>query len=741
MKYRYKRVTVVLLTICLVLSFCPGYVAFAEGESVTASSRTTPVYYLVKEEAAGRWLTKYNWIHDISVNGVTYPAYCVESMWASPTEGTVYHEIDAAAMRYSDTTMAGLREILRNGYPYTTRICGIDFGTDTVKAQATTQVAVRMWVSYRKEQENASYYAFPFWNPEPKRGSALVKAGTDPGAREVYDASIALFRLAKSGVTSTIETAFDVQTIRLPERSTDDAFAITLTLSLTNCEYATLAFSEAGAQILTVSKGSAERIENGAVVTVRLPASAAGRTLTISASGYSTKAASSLRFYAEDTGRRQRLFVGRTDLYGVTVRAKNVNVPTLSPTPKPNPVKVSKRAVTSASSSSPEEETAELKELKGARLQILDKNRKVIFEWVTDGKEKELNAVLIAGETYILHEVEAPPGYILAEDQTFTVGSDGSISKVVMEDKPTRVEISKKSALDGSLLAGAKLQIYDGTQLVYEWVTDGKKHTLVGKLTAGKKYRLHEAEAPAGYLVAEDVTFTVGTTGEWDRVEMTDYYTRVVISKVSLTNGKEVAGAALSLTDESGAEIASWVTDGMDTVITAELKAGVKYTLTETEAPKGYLKAEPVTFRYGEDNSTVVMKDPPTVFVTSKKDRDTELPLPGAQMQILDMTGNVIEEWVSNGTDHRTVATLEAGERYVLHEVQAPKGYKRGADVFFTMPEKQETEEIVFYNVRTKIPSVRTGDNSAHYVLYGIFGFLGAVNFGILGHRFRKRRA
>ncbi|MBO4280285.1 MAG: Cys-Gln thioester bond-forming surface protein [Lachnospiraceae bacterium] len=746
MKQKHKRTTVFLLTVCLVLSLFPG-TSFASGNGTgLAYSMTTPVYFLLKEEPAGRWLETYNWIHTINIGGVTHPAYCVESMKMSPEDGMLYRQVDASGMNYSETTMSGMREILRNGYPYTTKICGIDFGSDTVKAQAATQAAIRMWASYRKEQENASYNVFLFWNPEPRTGSALVKAGTAPGAADVYNAAIALFLLAKSGQTTTITAAFDLQTITLPESTGGDYFEISLTLSLTNCEYGTLSFSEAGAVITGVTRGTADRIENGATVKVRVPASAGGKTMTVLASGYSTKAVSSLQFYAEDTGHRQRLFVGRTDQYGVTVKEQHVSIPSPTPTPRTNPVSISKRALTTSSSgSAPGGSEGDAQELKGARLQILDRNRNVLFEWVTDGKEKQLNAVLVAGETYILHEVSAPPGYVLAKDQTFTVNSDGTINKVVMEDKPTRVEISKKSGLNGALLAGARMQIFDGNTLVHEWVTDGGTHTLVGQLTAGKTYRLHEVSAPAGYLIAADVTFTVGTTGEWDHVEMIDDYTKVIISKVSLVSGEELAGAELTLTDESGTEVASWVTDGTQTVVSAVLNPGETYTLTEVSAPQGYLTAETVCFRYGEDSPTVVMKDAPTVVVTAKKDRATDDYLPGAKMQILDTAGNVMEEWVSTDSDHRTVAKLAAGEKYILHEAEAPEGYSEGEDIEFTVSKDRRIDEIVCYNIRSAVlpatlPAPETGDRSANYVLYGIFGFLAAVNTGILGRRSRKRK-
>ena len=732
---RNKRITALLLLVCLILSVTPFQAAWAASDTGTSTTVTTPEYFLVKEEEAGRWLGSKNYIHYITIGGQTFPAYCVESSKKSPVDGTTYFEIDGSAMKYSQTMMEGLQEILRNGYPYTTVICGIDFGSDTVKAQAATQAACRMWASYRKDQENANYNVFGFWNPEPKRGKVLVKAGTAEGADRVYNAAIALFQLAKSGQKTVITAAFDVQTIELPTKEHVDTLQVNLNVSMKNCDYATLSFSIPSAKMVGNTKADGGKVKNGQQVQVLVPSTEAGKTLVVVASGYSTKMASSLRFYAEDSGHRQRLFVGRTDSYDITVTQKSIGLPTNTPTPERGDVSVSKRTFASSSSDG----GAQGEELKGAHLQIIDENGQVVVDWVTDGKEKKLDAMLIAGATYTLHEVSAPEGYLLAKDQKFTVNADGTVSKVVMEDKPTRVEISKKSALDGSLLSGALLQIYDGNTKVYEWRTDGKVRTLVGKLTAGKTYRLHEEEAPKGYLKAEDVTFTVSTTGATDKVEMIDDYTKVVISKVSLLDGTGVTGAKLSLSDSNGTELEAWLSDGTPKEINAVLVAGEEYTLTEQQAPDGFYQAESVTFVYGEENS-VVMQDAPTVVTTYKKDMSTKELLSGATLQILDMSGKLMEEWVSNGTAHNTVAKLTAGAQYILHEVKPPAGYQVAKDIVFSVPKKEEKTELILYNSKVALPSPKTGDSVGSYVMYGIFSFMAAVNTGILTRHKRRKK-
>lgn len=75
------------------------------------------------------------------------------------------------------------------------------------------------------------------------------------------------------------------------------------------------------------------------------------------------------------------------------------------------------------------------KELAGAHLILKDSSGTIVADWFSTGKPKVINGQLIAGEEYTLSEVSAPTGYDVAKDITFTVNTDGTVNKVVMEDK------------------------------------------------------------------------------------------------------------------------------------------------------------------------------------------------------------------------------------------------------------------------------------------------------------------
>ena len=150
--------------------------------------------------------------------------------------------------------------------------------------------------------------------------------------------------------------------------------------------------------------------------------------------------------------------------------------------------------------------------IEGAVLQLIDKDGKVVKEWTTTKAAYEIGAELVAGETYILHEKSAPPGYLLAEDITFTVPLDGKKQEITMVDAPTSVEIEKKDKDTAEPVYNAVLQVLDENGVVMdEWTTDGTVHEIKGILTAGQKYIIHEKITPVGYKQSDDVSFIAPT--------------------------------------------------------------------------------------------------------------------------------------------------------------------------------------------------------------------------------------
>ena len=164
-------------------------------------------------------------------------------------------------------------------------------------------------------------------------------------------------------------------------------------------------------------------------------------------------------------------------------------------------------------------------------------------------------------------------------------------------------------------------------------------------------------------------------------------------TKTSLTDGKEVEGAKLQVTDENGKIVDEWVS-GKEPHIIKELVAGKKYTMTETLPAAGYVTAESIVFTV-EDSAEVQkveMKDDVTKVEISKTDISGK-ELPGAKLTIFDKDGKVVESWTSTDKPHY-IEMLPIGE-YTLREESAPEGYLIAEDVKFEVKDTGEIQKVV----------------------------------------------
>ena len=234
---------------------------------------------------------------------------------------------------------------------------------------------------------------------------------------------------------------------------------------------------------------------------------------------------------------------------------------------------------------------------------------------------------------YIVREIEAPTGYILSgESYPVTVCEDGETITIRTVNKPITVEVSKVDVY-GEELIGADMQLENADgETVDKWTSEGTNH-VVTELPAGE-YTLKEIAAPDGYVIANDIRFTVDVYGNVtvENVEatvtsengnplivMVDDTTKVQISKQDITTGEELPGATLQIIDEDGNVVEEWVSTDEAHFIEGKLIAGKEYTLRETIAPDGYEIANEIRFTVNEDGSVaeVVMYDELTPKTTT----------------------------------------------------------------------------------------------------------------------------
>ena len=332
------------------------------------------------------------------------------------------------------------------------------------------------------------------------------------------------------------------------------------------------------------------------------------------------------------------------------------------------------------------------KEIKGAVMTVTDNDGKVIDTWTSDGNPHSIKG-LHEGWEYTLTETTAPKGYVKAESIKFTVSTDKKDQTLVMKDK--QFTASKKDVSGKNYVEGAKLEVRDDQNRVVDSWTSTKEDHYVSGLEEGKTYRLVEAEAPKGYVKADDIFFTVSNEKKNESVIMKD--SKITASKTDITGTKEIKGAVLTVTDNDGKVIDTWTSDGNPHAISG-LNEGWEYTLTETTAPKGYVKAESIKFKAesGKDQK-LVMKD--GQFTAKKTDVSGKNHVEGAKLEVRDEKNNVVDSWTTTKEDHY-ISGLEEGKTYRLVEAEAPKGYVKASDVSFTVTADMESATVVMKDAK-----------------------------------------
>lgn len=151
------------------------------------------------------------------------------------------------------------------------------------------------------------------------------------------------------------------------------------------------------------------------------------------------------------------------------------------------------------------------KEIEGAVLRVTDANGNKVDEW-TSTKEVHVIKNLNSGEKYTLTEVAAPKGYKVAKPITFTMNTDGSVTKIVMKDERilTNIQINK--------IDSQTKQIIKSKDFAFGIYKDAKCKELISTVNANKEtgtatfkdiafgtYYIKELEAPKGYKLSSEV--------------------------------------------------------------------------------------------------------------------------------------------------------------------------------------------------------------------------------------------
>lgn len=169
------------------------------------------------------------------------------------------------------------------------------------------------------------------------------------------------------------------------------------------------------------------------------------------------------------------------------------------------------------------------KDIKSVDGKLLVKADTLLQKMTSDDEGQAVCTLDLPLGSYYVKELQAPDGYVssdevLAFDASYQGQDVQTVTlKSVKKNQPTTVEITKSDVTTGVELDGAYLNVTDKDgNVVDSWTSSKETPHVIKYLKAGETYILHEEFAPHGYLVANDVTFTVKDTADVQKVEMKD---------------------------------------------------------------------------------------------------------------------------------------------------------------------------------------------------------------------------
>lgn len=284
--------------------------------------------------------------------------------------------------------------------------------------------------------------------------------------------------------------------------------------------------------------------------------------------------------------------------------------------------------------------------------------------------------------SYYVKEISAPTqeagnshNFVLSDDTQYVkINGKNKTDTVTFVDK--KVTASKTTITGTDEIKGAVMTVTDNDGKVIDtWTSDGNPHSIKG-LHEGWEYTLTETTAPNGYVKAESIEFTVSKDKVNQKVNMLDK--QVSVTKTDITGTQEVPGATLTVKDEDGNTVDTWVSGDKEHYVSG-LEEGKTYTLIEENAPEGYVRAEEITFTVTNEKIDQEVNMFDAQVKVTKTDALTGDAVKGAEFTVFDKDGNIVDKWTTDGTAH-AVSGLDAGKEYILKETKTPEGYMTAPD-------------------------------------------------------------
>ena len=374
---------------------------------------------------------------------------------------------------------------------------------------------------------------------------------------------------------------------------------------------------------------------------------------------------------------------------------------------------------------------------------------------VMDEGYGKMEGNLNSGDYYFLEESVGDSYYINREKHQVHLEYNNQetavvSAKTVVKEDQTETVISKRMIASSVEIKNCHLKISDenGNEIV-SWITgdissvklnekidemgydnvhvekgDGYAVKIYG-LLYDREYTLTETKPADGFVTASNITFKLVESDDENsktrvlikngdrfdenidnQVIMYDDTTKIEFSKTDITNGKELPGCHMQVTEkDTGKVMDEWVSSGQSHVIEGKYAVGKAYVLTETKPRDGYATATSIEFTVADDGKVqkVNMVDDTIKVEFNKIASDTKKQLGGAKYKVYDSKGKKVYEFTTGKKAEFIEGIFKAGETYTFKEVDAPEHYKVAKDKKIRIKDTGKVQKLTVTDERIPV--------------------------------------
>ena len=229
---------------------------------------------------------------------------------------------------------------------------------------------------------------------------------------------------------------------------------------------------------------------------------------------------------------------------------------------------------------------------------------------------------------------------------------------------------------------------------------------IINATTTTTKYNIYLAnntdDKEQSYVIADPTYTGMSCSGELKWKKTISPYGRLIVNKTD-GMGQPLPGAIFKLTGADGS-VFEGTSNSQGRIIWEKLNPDVQYTLSETQTPLGYIKADDVTVSVpANQTQTVNVKNYSEQHLRIRKiDAQNGSPLIGATFRIEQTDGGYKTDVT---TGHSGYIEFKGAElpfgSYKIYELKAPEGYEKDTEVQTFEWKGTSDVTVTFKNVRT----------------------------------------